>query len=381
MIPYILTKLRLLRTKYSPSINITINSKAVIHNLNEFRKISPKTQIAPVLKSNAYGHGITLIAKILEKESIPFLIVDSYFEAITLRSNGVKHKILIIGFTPIHTITSNKLPNISFTITSLKAVEDLVLKTKKTIDIQIKIDTGMHRQGIEIGNFIYALDILKKNNNINIEGIISHFADADNHDPSFTEKQILAWNNIVETGLKEIPSLKYYHISATAGTYYHSKIKANVSRLGIGLYGIKTNAMIDKLVKINPVMRIETKISNVTEVNKGEGIGYGCTEIAKSNIQIATIPIGYSEGIDRRLSSTGYVKIGNSFAPIIGQVSMNICTINVSNIKEVKIGTPVEVVSDKTEDLNSIYQISKTCKTIPYEILVHINPHLHREVI
>ena len=138
------------RFPYEPLITIEISKGCLFHNLNEFRKLAPNRSIAPVLKSNAYGHGLQEIAELLEDQAgIPFCIVDSYFEAVALRSRGIKTLLLIIGYTRPEMITDTHLKKVSFTITTIETLRD-ISSTNKEVSIHIKIDTGMHRQG-EIG--------------------------------------------------------------------------------------------------------------------------------------------------------------------------------------------------------------------------------------
>ena len=354
-----------------PLITIYISKKAIINNLNYFRKLAPKCEVAPVLKSNAYGHGLYMIANILKEERLPFLIIDSYFEARTLRNEGIENPLLIIGYATTEMIIKNHLSNIIFTISNLESLKNI---SKKTI-IHLKIDTGMHRQGISIEEIDSAISIIKNNRNIELQGICSHLADADNtNNQSFTKKQISIWNNTVKIFRNHFPNLKYWHISNTSGHNYAKDIDANLTRLGIGLYLTPT-----------PALMMETIISGIRKIKKGEYVGYGCTFEAKKDMGIATIPLGYFEGIDRRLSNKGFVKIEKNnktyFAPIIGRVSMNITTIDISNIPQMKIDDKVIVISNIAQDKNSIENRASNCDTIPYEIVVHIPPHLKRVLV
>ncbi len=375
-----LRKLKRAHYDYTPLIRIEISKEALLHNLNQFKRISPTTKIAPVLKSNAYGHGLLQVAEIMDEEDVPFLVVDSYFEALTLRRHGTKKSILIIGYADTHSIIANKLKNISFTITSMAVLRELASQ-RTECKLHLKIDTGMNRQGIHVDELEEALTILCSQPHLVLEGIMSHFADADSMDSTFTESQITKWNNVVEKVLHNIPTLLYYHLSATGGHHYASKIQANVSRVGLGLYGLNQDAPVDKDVLLKPAMKITTVITGIKHIKKGDNVGYSRTFTAPTDMTIATLPMGYFEGIDRRLSNKGVVKIGDMFAPILGRVSMNITAIDVTHIPQINLNDSVCVISDIQEDANSIYSISHMCATIPYEIAVHIPQHLLRVVV
>jgi alanine racemase len=350
----------------------------------------PNGQIAPVLKSNAYGHGLLEVAQILNSArsdlvngDIPFFVVDSYFEAIALRAKGIKTPLLIIGYSHPETIANSRLKNISFTVSSVEVLHALSKYKKIKSPIHLKIDTGMHRQGILPEEVNQAIEIIKNNKNIKIEGIASHLSDADNLDTFFTQKQIILWNSIVDKFKKTFPDIKYFHISNTDGNKFSDKIKSNVSRLGIGLYGLKDGDLFEHKINLLPVLKMKTIITSIKQIKKGETVGYGNTFKALNDMRIATIPVGYFEGVDRRLSNVGTILVGdnNIPCPIIGHVSMNITSIDVSNVKDIKINTPVTVISDNSSDQNSIISIAQKCNTIPYEIVVKIPAHLKRVIV
>ncbi len=365
------------RDHISPLVTIDIFSDALIYNFNQFRKITPHKNVVPTLKSNAYGHGISLIARELENERFPFFVVDSYFEAKMLRSDGIETPILIIGYSSLEMILKNKIKDISFTITSLDSLKELSEAINKKINIHLKVDTGMHRQGLLLNEVEQAFNIIKNNSNIMLEGICSHLSDSDSNDDKFTLSQIEIWNNIVDRAKSTFPDIKYIHLSNTYGHRYSDRIKANTSRLGIGLYGLANIEGLD----LKPVLEMKTIISGIKKINKGDTVGYNNTFTAPDDMTIATIPLGYYEGLDRRLSNKGYVKVNGKFCKIAGRVSMNITTIDVSNVGNIKIGDPVQVISNIPSDKNSIHSISEISDTIPYEAIISLPERLRRVVI
>ncbi len=379
---------------YSPLINIELSKENLIHNLNQFRTLAPNGTIAPVLKSNAYGHGLLEIARILERYGdiknkkggsavhIPFFVIDSYYEACVLRKAGIKTPLLIIGFTRPEVILASRLKNTSFTITSidqLRGIDDTV----RHISIHMKIDTGMRRQGILPEEAGEALEIMENNSFIELNGICSHFSDADNDDPSFTEGQISTWNKVVRQCKNSWPDIKYIHISNTDGHKFSPDTEANLSRLGIGLYGLSQNEELANRLDLMPVMKMESIITGVKKLSINESVGYSNTFKAIKEMKVATIPVGYYEGMDRRLSNSGVVLVGknNIPCPVVGRVSMNITSIDVTEIPDVKMGTSVTVISNVPGDQNSISMIAKKCNTITYDIAVHIPAHLKRIVV
>jgi alanine racemase len=411
-----LTWLSKRRFPYEPLITVEISKSRLVYNLNEFRKFIPNGAIAPVLKSNAYGHGLVEVAKILEigsagwrrkseignSKTIPFFIVDSYFEAVALRAKHLRTPILVIGYARPETIAGARLKHVSFTIANMETLRSLAKKTKKensqggTIDfrlpiagirhlrrVHLKIDTGMKRQGILPEEIPEAMEIINNDNSIILEGICSHLCDADNEDESFTDGQIALWNRMAKQFRDVFPRLKYWHLSNTDGHRFHNEIDANVSRLGIGLYGLTDGNSFKPPLGLQPAMEMKTIITGAKKIKAGDTVGYGNTFTAMDDMTVATIPVGYFEGLDRRLSNKGFVLIGESRVPcpIIGRVSMNITIIDVTNIPNVIVGMPVIVISNNPADENSIVKIAEKCKTITYEIAVKIPGQLKRVIV
>jgi alanine racemase len=374
-----LKKIRQNFINYEPAVKIFIFKENLINNLKEYQKNFPQLLFAPVLKSNAYGHGIVEVAKILEKENIPFFVVDSLPEAVILRNNRIKSAIQIIGYLTAENIKKAKISKTAFTITSLEQLKALSKIISKKIDLHLKIDTGMHRQGILINEINQAIEILKSNKFLNLVGICSHFADADNTYDKFSKLQIKKWNDVALIFKKEFPQIKYFHISQTAGVFYSNEIFGNVCRLGIGLYGINTSPFLK--LNLKPVLQMETIISSIKKIKAGEFVGYNLTYKAPHDLLMATVPVGYFEGVDRRLSNCGFFKIKNQYCPIIGKVSMNITCIDVSLVPDIKLNDSVIIISSNKEDKNSAENLAKIIQTIPYEILVHIPQNLRRIVV
>jgi len=369
------------KTKTTPSAHtvVSLSQSSFVHNLREFQRLS--YAVAPVLKSNAYGHGLIEIASLLKKENIPFLVVDSHEEALTLKENNIKTPILIIGYVLPETVNNPILKNTSFAITSFEMLHDWGDKVNKLTKIHLKIDTGMHRQGIALSQISESIQILKRSPFLVLEGIYSHFSDASNIDSTYTDAQIESWNNVVGTFKTSFSSILYFHISNSAGHGYIEKTVANVTRPGMGLYGFNGNGKIDILVNLRPVLELETLITGLKNIVSGSKIGYKGTFVSDSTKTIATIPVGYDIGLDRRLSNKGVVKIGDKYAKIIGIISMNTTIIDVTGIENVKLNTKVTVISRNAEDPNSMMNIAKDCGTIVDDIATGISPFIQRKIV
>ena len=369
-------KSRVLPVNLPSLITIYVDKRAIWDNLAAYRQAYPELEFTPVLKSNAYGHGLVPVARILDSQRLPFLIVDSYYEAKLLRDNNIKSQILVIGYVEPQIMLKSRLAGISFCITSLEQLQQLAGSQRK-LNLHLKIDTGMHRQGLLISQLEQGIQILHSNSNLDLVGVASHLADADTTHSKSVKKQLDQWDQIQEKLNQEFPHITYTHISATAGVLHtKSKNTHNLARLGLGLYGI--SIIENSKVNLKPALSMQTIISGVKNISKGDTVGYNDTFIAPRDMLIATIPAGYAEGIDRRLSNKGQVEVNGTLCPIIGRISMNITTIDVSDVPEIKLGDTVTIISNDNVSPISVSNIAKTCNTIPYEILVHIPAHLRR---
>jgi alanine racemase len=371
----LLQVIRKMRRAPDTLIEIRIHREALLNNYHLF-KTTYQIPVAPVLKSNAYGHGLLEVAAIVAPLS-PLLVIDSLYEAALLRSNGIRTPLLVIGYTRPESIARARLRDVSFTITSLDGLKAFV-EYGAAIRVHIKLDTGMRRQGIMPNESAEAIRILKASTLV-MEGICSHFADADGAEDFFTRAQITLWNTLVPQWREAFSSIRYWHLAATAGAAYLKEANTNLMRLGTGLYGFPRHA--SQIFALTPALSLHSVITGVKDLAVGEKIGYNGIFTAEKPMRIATVPVGYYEGVDRRLSNKGSMLIGGVVCPIVGRVSMNITTIDVSRCPDVRLETAVVVFSDNSNDPNSLVSLAAVCGTTPLELLVHIPQHLRRVVV
>lgn len=361
------------KKKYEHLVKVNISESNILHNIQTFQKAAPNWKISPVLKSNAYGHDLELVTTILERINVDFYCADSLFEALKIAEISDRD-ILVMGATPVHNILNFNNKNIVYSIGSMYELSEISKLLRTPQRFHLKFNTGMNRRGIDVKELESVLALLTNNHNILVDGVFSHFADADNTDEAASLKQIESWNNLVNIFKVKMPNVTKYHMSATSGVKLYERINASHLRLGLGMYGFDPNNKIE----LSPVMQVVSKVTQIRNIKKGEGVGYNFTFIAEKDMQIATVPFGYYEGFPRGLSNFGYVKIKDVYCPIIGRVSMNVITIDVSNVQNIKEGDGVILISNNKDDRNSIPNIAKICNTIPYEILVKINGDLKR---
>jgi alanine racemase len=363
-----------LTTAHDPLITIGISRENLLHNLYTYQQQYPGLAFAPVLKSNAYGH----VAELLDKENIAFLMVDSLFEARTLRKHGIRSCIVVMGYVRPAQIAENCLPRIDFAITDIEQLRELSRIAVRPIHIQLKVDTGMHRQGIPPELQDEAVALIQRNLHLSLVGLCSHFADADNADPAFSKKQLAAWHQARARFDAKFPTIEYRHIAATKGVRFAQEAGTNVARLGMGLYGYDPAP--EHTHDLRPVLEMHSLIASVRTLEQGGSVGYNSTYVAPAPERLATVPVGYFEGIDRRLSNLGSLQVRDVLCPIRGRVSMNMCSLDVSAIPDVAVGDEVLVISRDPEAPNSARSMAAMAQESVYVILAHLPPHLKRVV-
>ncbi len=369
--------LRKFRTQYTPLISVSVSESALKKNYAAFCSAYPSVQCAPVLKSNAYGHGLVEVARVCDNLGAPFFVVDSYVEALMIRNENIHTPILIIGYTLPENIRLSRLNNVAFTIGNIPDLEKLAHTGGRALTVHLKIDTGMHRQGILPDEVPRALEILHSSPTLHLMGIGTHMADADGSGVTALA-QINGWNSIVEQVRTVFPDIRYIHCAATEGTKFSENIHSNVVRLGMGLYGCTRTSG----VAVTPALEMKSIVTSVRTVKMGESIGYNYTYTAPRDMRVATVPVGYAEGVDRRLSNNGALTMYGVACPIVGRVSMNITSLDVTDCgRPVEIGDEVIVISKDPDAVNSCESMARICGTIAYEILVHIPVTLRRTVV
>jgi alanine racemase len=359
--------------KYYPLNRIEISSSKLKENYRYLLQKFPGN-ITPVLKSNAYGHGLIQIASILDPLKPAFFCVDSLFEAYGLYKANIRTPILIMGYIHPESLRIKKLP-FSYAVST---IENLIAikKYQPHAPIHIFVDTGMHREGVMISELP---DLLKKAQqfNLKIEGLMSHFGMADFPDNVNTQKQLKKF--LIARKILAAYSIypHYIDICASNGINNAEKLNnpGNTARSGLCLFGISTDT------KLKPVLKFISTVIQIKILDKGDKVGYDFTFTAPKKTKIAILPAGYNEGIDRGLSNKGYVTIAGKDCRILGRVSMNLTTIDVSQVKDISVGQEVTVYSDDINTINSINNSAKFTEKIPYELLIHLHPTIKRVTI
>lgn len=337
-----------------------------------------------VVKANAYGHGSVECAKRLEADGVSWFAVATLEEGIELRDAGIKRPILILGGLwpgqESYALTFDLTPAV-FRIDQAESLNNVAAAEGRTAKIHVKIDTGMGRIGFRFDDVPAVSEHLARLSHLEVEGLMTHFAVADKlAETDFTELQMTRFSQAVEIFRSKGIDPKYVDMANSPGAIAYPESRSNLVRLGGILYGLGGDVLpagIDT-PELRPVMAVRSKIALIKKVPAGESIGYGKTFTADRDSVIATIPIGYHDGYSRSLSNKGQVIINGEFAPVVGRVSMDWTTVDVTDIHNASIGDPVTVIgSDGGKSINA-EDIAQATDTISYEVTCGISYRVPR---
>lgn len=363
-----------IQNKYHES-KIEIDLTLIKRNLDYFKNnINPTTKIMALVKAFSYGNGYFEISKLLENYPVSYLAVAFADEGIELRSNGITNPIMVMNSatTSIKSMISNKLEASIYSISILKNfISELKKENIKNYPIHIKLDTGMHRLGFDNSNIEELINILKESKEIIVVSIFSHLVGSDEKKfDNFSILQVERYLKMYELIKKGIGFSPIRHILNSAGILRFPEYQFDMVRLGIGMYGL----MPEITDEIKPVSEFKSIISQIHKVEKRETISYSRSGKVKKPSRIATIPVGYADGFDRRLGNGNwFFIINNKKAFTIGNICMDMCMADISEI-DAKEGDEVVIFGYK----NSVCDMAKKLNTIPYEIITSISQRIKR---
>ncbi len=367
---------------------VEVNSASLRHNFSAVKSIVPKdAHIMAVVKANAYGAGAIKASEIFLQEGANYLGVATLDEALELRSHFPKTPILILGYSPnanASMLIDNDLSTMIFSLEQAEVFSQMALKSQKRLKVHLKIDTGMHRLGLE-PNF-KSIEIIKKIRalkGLEIEGIFTHLSNADAKIKTHAKNQMKAFNAFLEQLLEQKIEFQYRHAYNSAGIL--SLCNGNENRLlnlyrpGIMLYGFyPSNGMKESCPTIlKNVISLKAQIVQIRSVKKGEFIGYGEHFYTNEETLVGVLALGYADGLARALGNRIQVAINNQLAPLIGKVCMDQCFVKLNNI-QAKEGDEVILFGDKSTKANDASEIAALLNTIAYETISTLSKRLER---
>lgn len=366
---------------------VEINRNAALYNVAAFRSLIPKTtKLMSVVKSNAYGHGILTFPRIV-KNHVDWFGVDSITEGLSLKKQGIKNPVFVLGATLESRLEEAARRNVVVTVSNFDILKK-ALRLKRPPGFHLKFDTGMHRQGFMESDLPALLKTFRMLNSESrtfpLCGAYTHFARAKGQKPDrCTHAQLKCFLKIAEE-LRPYAGKDFIsHASATAGALMVPHARLDMVRIGIGLYGLWPSRDVraaNKNVCLAPALQWKTLITEIKLFGTGERIGYDLTERLRRPSRIAILPVGYWHGLDRGLSSRGRALVRGIVCKFLGRVSMDMITLDVTDVPGVRPGDEVTLIGkDKNEEITA-QNIADQLGTIQYEVITRINPLIERVV-
>ncbi|WRG62143.1 alanine racemase [Helicobacter pylori] len=367
---------------------VEVDTASLRHNFSAVKSIVPKDAcVMAVVKANAYGAGAIKASEIFLQEGANYLGVATLDEALELRSHFSQTPILILGYSPntnASMLIDNDLSAMVFSLEQAEVFSQMALKSQKRLKIHLKIDTGMHRLGLEpTFKSIETIKKIRALKGLEVEGIFTHLSNADANIKTHAKNQMKAFNAFLEQLLDQKIEFQYRHAYNSAGIL--SLCNGNENRLlnlyrpGIMLYGFyPSNEMKESSQTIlKNVISLKARIVQIKRVKKGEFIGYGEHFYTNEETLVGVLALGYADGLMRDLGNRIQVAINNQLAPLIGKVCMDQCFVKLNDI-EAKEGDEVILFGDKSAKANDANEIATLLNTIPYETISTLSKRLER---
>lgn len=343
--------------------------------------VKPDMKILSVIKADAYGHGSVMLAKYLEDLS-DYYGVATIDEAVELRKSGVKKPILIIGYTDCEDFDKLLAYNITqavYDVEECRKLSELALSQNKKAKVHIKVDTGMSRIGFPVSKEgMDAASELLTMEGLDIEGIFTHYAKADEFDKQYAHLQKERFLTFIHALEEKGVSFALKHIDNSAGTMELADDEFDMVRLGIVLYGLYPSDEVDQSIKIYPAMSLIAHVAHIKTLPAGVGIGYGWTYVTTRETKVATVTVGYADGYPRAQSNQGRVLIHGKYAPILGRVCMDQIMIDVTDIEDVCLRDEVVLIGTDGDNTITVEEVAAPAASFNYELVCNIGRRVPR---
>jgi len=361
-----------------------INLDHLSHNMALLQKLAGDRPLFPAIKANAYGHDAEIIARHLISLGYDTLCTAHISEAAELVDKGVDATFVILS--PTLAENSEYLVDYGFqpvvcSLIQIKALAVAAKKAEKKITIHVKVDTGMGRMGVRPDQIVSFLDECKKYLEVVVGSICSHFPRADETDLTFSHKQVETFREVKK--ITQCYNIPLYHIANSAALFALPEARFDVVRPGITIYGLKPSDSMQasQLSELKPVLSLKSRITLIKEVEQGTGISYGHMHCTNRPSLIATIPIGYGDGLSRSLSNKLEVLVAGERCRQVGRICMDQCMVDVTALKgRVALGDEVVIVGSQGNETITVDDIAKEQETINYEIVTAIARRVPRIV-
>lgn len=350
-----------------------VDLDAIRHNVRQFRRHLPKSvRLMAVVKADAYGHGAVPVARAALSAGADSLAVAFLDEALELREAGVSAPILVMGYTPPRAVGEAIKNDVTLTVYSEEVVEALgcqVAREGRSVDVHVKVDTGMGRIGLLEEDFPAFLRHFARFPRLRIGGVYTHFACADEPDKGYTHFQHRCLLRFLDQLREAGMDTPLVHCSNSAAAIALPEYRHALVRIGIGMYGYYPSEELNRrVIRLKPALTLKTRIVRLKRPPKGTGISYGKTVTVDGSRWIATIPVGYADGLSRRLSNRGSALVKGRRVPIVGRVCMDQTMLDVTEAMPVSVGDEVVLYGRQGDEVICVDEVARLLDTISYEV-------------
>jgi alanine racemase len=355
------------------------------------RQVGKNVAVCAVIKADAYGHGAVPCARALEEGGAAWFGVTSTEEGIRLRQAGIGARILLMtGFWrgEEDEVISNNLTPLIWEPWHIDLLAQAAVRlTRAPFAIHLKVDTGMARLGASCRMVPELLQVLTRTRSLRLEGIATHLKSAEILDADDVGDQLCCFHKVQEMAEKAGFEPIYCHVANTAALAARNETWNSMVRPGICLYGYNLHFECDRVSRpisfpnVTPVLSWKTQVISLRDVEANQGIGYDGSYVTSAPARLATLPVGYADGLSRRLSSRGRVIIRDTYVPIVGNIAMDLTIIDVSSVPDVAVGDTVILLGSSDHCVISAWQHAELENTIPYEVLCRIDHRVRREYV
>ncbi len=370
---------------------IEVDTARLRDNLRSFRQVLPEgAELAPVLKSNAYGHGLSIAARAFARAGAQWFCVHSFAEAEALDQLGLGLPILILG--PLGRAEVEGAVERGFHCTVYDAVRleemaEAAQRLDKTARVHLKVETGTWRQGVTGAEFLECLSVIKRHPRLGLEGLHSHYANIeDTTDHSYADAQRRAFEEALATVRQQGLQPRRVHMSCSAAAILFPRRHMDLARIGIAAYGywpsaatqVSAGQMRATPMDLSPALQWKVKVAQVKRVPAGSYIGYGCTDKVEIDTRLAVLPVGYADGYDRGMGGQAHVLLHGRRCPVRGRICMNLMMVDVSHLPQVAVGDEAVLLGRQGEEEIDAETLARWASTIHYEILARLRVDLPR---
>ncbi|HLW52053.1 MAG TPA: alanine racemase [Candidatus Angelobacter sp.] len=372
---------------------VEVSLTALRHNFRTLHSfVRPEAIVCSVIKSDAYGHGAIRCALALQQEGALWFAVNTAEEGAALRAAGIRGRILLLAGVwrgEEEEIVRHDLTPAVWEWQHLELLENAAerLKSTRRIAVHVKVNTGMNRLGVDLPDLPQLCEGLRSAPHILLEGIFSHFAASEVYDQPFSDDQVQRFQEAIALAQKAGLNPMLRHMANSAAVVTRPQSWFNMVRPGLALYGyflpftsvISRQPDISRDLPVQPALSWKTRVLQVRDVAAGQQVGYSAGYVAQAAIRVAVLPVGYGDGLNRHLSNRGRVIVRNDYAAIIGNISMNLTTIDVTGIAGVQVGDEVTIIGESASRKITAWEHASVASTIPYDILCNVSSRLPRK--